>query len=73
VTKTSKITIGLLLTEAVFTGYFFYAQPLCEPCLPNVPCPPCISEQQVITFWIGIIIAIISVIYLAFITYQSAK
>jgi hypothetical protein len=45
--------------EAILTAYFFYSQPLCGACLPNIPCPPCINEQQVITFWIAIIIAII--------------
>jgi hypothetical protein len=43
------------LAEAISTAYFFYAQQLCEPCLPNIPCPPCISEQQVITFWIEVV------------------
>lgn len=72
-TKTSKIIIGLLFVEAIFTVYFYYAQPLCEPCPPNVPCPPCISEQQIITFWTGIFIAAITIVYLLFINFRKTK
>ena len=43
--------------EVVLTAYFFYAQPLCEPCIDNSPCPPCISDEQIITLWAGGLIA----------------
>ena len=72
--KTSKILLtALFFAEAILTAYFFYAQPLCEPCLSDTLCPPCISEQQVITFWIGIIIALTSIIYLAFINFRKTN
>lgn len=63
-TKTGKIIIRLLFVEAVFTAYYFYAQPLCEPCLPELPCPPCISKEQIFIIWIGVIIAVATIIYL---------
>jgi len=72
-TKTKKIIIGLLFIEATLTAYFFYDQPLCEPCLPGMECPPCISEQQIITFWTGIIIVTITVFYLLFINFKNTK
>jgi len=72
-TKTKKIIIGLLFIEAPLTAYFFYAQPLCEPCLPGTECPPCISEQQMITFWTGLIILMITVFYLLFINFKNTK
>ena len=65
-TKTSKTIIGILITEAALAAYFFYAQPLCEPCLPYGPCPPCISEEQIITCWIGVWIALVTIAYLLF-------
>ena len=72
--KTSKILLtALFFAEAILTAYFFYAQPLCEPCLSDTPCPPCINEQQVITFWIEIIIALTSIIYLAFINFRKTN
>ena len=72
-TKTSKIVLGLLFVEAILTAYFFYTQPLCEPCLPNVQCPPCISKGQILTFWIGVVIAIITVTYLLFVNLRKTK
>jgi hypothetical protein len=71
--KTSKIIIGLLLIEAFLTGYYFYSQPQCEPCLPGIPCPPCISEAQIVTFWAGVAIAIIAMGYLFFISPSLKK
>lgn len=71
-TKTIKIIIGLFLLEVILTSYFFYIQPLCEPCPPNIACPPCISEQQIVTFWVGLIIAILVVFYLLFNYFKKA-
>jgi hypothetical protein len=72
-TKTSKIVIGLFLIEAALTGYYFYSQPQCEPCLPGGPCPPCISETQIITFWSGVVVAIVTIGYLLFINFRRPK
>jgi hypothetical protein len=72
-TKTRKITIGLLFLEGILTAYFFYVQPLCEPCLPGTECPPCISEQQIMIFWTGIILAATTLFYLLFINFRKTK
>jgi hypothetical protein len=72
-TKTSKIVIGLLLFEAALTGYYFYSQPKCEPCLPDSPCPPCITEAQIITFWTGVFIAAVTIGYLLYIYFRRTK
>lgn len=70
-TKTSKIIIGLLFVEAILTAYFFYIQPLCEPCLPGSECRLCISEQQIVIIWTGIIIATIALFYLLSINFKN--
>jgi hypothetical protein len=72
-TKTSKIAIGFILIEVALSGYYFYSQPQCEPCLPDTPCPPCISETQIITFWTGVFIAIVAIVYLLFINLRRMK
>jgi hypothetical protein len=71
--KTSKILIGLFAIEAAFTGFFFYSQPQCEPCLPETPCPPCISETQIIVFWAGILVAAVIIAYFIFIYFRRMK
>lgn len=72
-TKTSKIVIRLILIEAALTGYYFYSQPQCEPCLAGVPCPPCISETQIITFWTGVVVAVVTIGFLLFINFWRTK
>src|SRR5215831_5971517 len=72
-TRTTKIIIGLCIFETALTAYYFYAQPLCEPCLPGVSCLPCISESQIITFWTGILIAAATIFYLLFFKKSHAK
>ena len=72
-TRSTKIIVGLLLIELSLTAYFFYIQPQCEPCLKGNPCPPCISEQQNIVFWTGVVIAIISIIYFFIIKLKRTK
>lgn len=69
-TKTRKIVIALLAIEAGLTAYFFHMQPQCEPCLPNTPCPPCISDEQIITLGTGVIIGVASIAYLIYINFQ---
>ena len=70
-TNTSKTIIGLTIVEVALTAYFLYAQPKCEPCPPNIHCDPCISQAQIMTFWIGLSIAVVTIIYLFFLKLQS--
>jgi hypothetical protein len=41
---------------------FLFCQPQCEPCLPDVYCPPCRSEEQ---YWIAGIAVILDAFLLA--------
>jgi len=68
-----KIIIGFIIIEAILTGYFFYEQPMCEPCLPGTFCPPCISDEQVYARRAGIIIAIVTAITLIVKQFNSSK
>lgn len=46
-----------LFFELLCIGYYAYETSIlnCVPCQPNVPCPPCQSDQQVIIFWMAIL------------------
>ncbi len=45
-----------IIFEVLCLCYYAYetARLNCEPCIPNTPCPPCQSDQQVIIFWMSI-------------------
>ncbi|MBL8002462.1 MAG: hypothetical protein JNL05_10915 [Flavobacteriales bacterium] len=44
----------LLLVVELAIGYTIVRiQPRCEPCLPGVPCPPCVSSDQLRLLMIG--------------------
>lgn len=63
-----KLLILFVIILGVGYGLYQYYQPLCEPCLPNTDCPPCIAkEQYVVMYLIGVIevIILVRVIYLA--------
>jgi hypothetical protein len=48
-----------------FLIYAFYRANTirCEPCLPGTYCPPCISTEQVISLWAGLVLAGIFLIW----------
>jgi len=52
-----KIYILLLIDFALVVIYKII-QPLCEPCLTKVDCPPCISRDQIVVMIIGGMIAV---------------
>ncbi len=68
-----KIIVWLSIIEFSLIAYYFYMQPQCVPCLPGSPCPPCISKQQIIVFWIGVVVAAITIIYLFIIKLKRQK
>lgn len=41
-----SVLLMLLLSEALLLLNFVLIRPNCEPCLPGVPCEPCISNDQ---------------------------
>lgn len=41
-----KIWVLLLFAELLLIYLYYYNQPKCVPCPPDIFCPPCISEEQ---------------------------
>lgn len=59
-----KISKALIFVYFVFINILLFLlfknfQPLCEPCLDNVDCPPCISTEQYFIIYFGIAINVI--------------
>ncbi len=58
-TRGNTITwLIFIIIEFLILLYFQAHIIQCEPCLPDTYCPPCISWEQIVSFWTGIIIAI---------------
>lgn len=36
-----------LIAEVLLVFLYYYTQPLCEPCIDDIPCPPCVSSEQI--------------------------
>ena len=70
--KISKPILILIIVELALLAYYFYQQPLCEPCLSNTDCPPCRSNEQIGAIWVGIFIGVLAVGYL-FLVRRHAK
>ena len=64
----SIVKLLILLAVIILLGYllFKYYQPLCEPCLPNTYCPPCLSNEQYVLLYV---IGAISLLFLLRIFY----
>jgi hypothetical protein len=43
--------------------FYWYYQPLCEPCLSNNGCPLCISKEQVFIIFLGTALNLLLGIY----------
>lgn len=61
--KYKKIIVSFFVIEMLVVAFYFYNQPLCEPCIPGTSCPPCVSESQIVARWIGFSIAIVTICY----------
>jgi len=61
--KQSKILIAFLLVEAAIAIFYVHAQPNCEPCITGMPCPPCISQSQIVAICIAAFIAFAVLLY----------
>lgn len=35
------------IVEVLLVFFYYYTQPLCEPCIDDMPCPPCVSIEQI--------------------------
>jgi hypothetical protein len=58
-----KYWVLFIVIEILIFTYYQNNFIQCEPCLPNTPCPPCISSDQVVSFWTGLIIALFFLIW----------
>jgi hypothetical protein len=54
-----KYWILLFVAEILVVFRYKDIQPECEPCLPNVYCPPCVSDEQILLKYFGISLLII--------------
>jgi len=52
-----NLWICFVLSEILIIFSYLYFQPLCEPCLSNLACPPCISKEQIFLSWFGVTFA----------------
>jgi len=46
--------LKLFLIDLLLLILFRYYQPLCEPCLDALDCPPCLSKQQYFIIYFGL-------------------
>ena len=56
----------LFLIDLILFLLFRYYQPMCEPCLYNIDCPPCLSKEQYFIIYFGIAINTIFAIFWLF-------
>jgi len=49
----------LLLTDLLLLILFIYYQPLCEPCINKITCPPCLSKEQYFVIYLGLTVNLI--------------
>ncbi len=47
--------IKILIVNFSLISLYYYYQPLCEPCLDQHNCPPCLSTEQYFIIYSGII------------------
>ncbi len=47
------VLLLLLIAEVLIAVTFIRIRPCCEPCLPGIPCEPCISDDQRVLVMIG--------------------
>ena len=71
--KHKRIIVLFFVVEMLVIAFYFYNQPMCEPCIPGEPCPPCVSESQTVAKWIASLIAIVMLFYLIIFPLRSKK
>lgn len=56
------IILSLFLFAELLLFYFYQiTEPNCVPCAAGEPCPPCISETQIILKWVMSVIFVIAI------------
>ncbi|WP_432671118.1 hypothetical protein [Flavobacterium sp. SM2513] len=53
VRKAVSHALFFISVESTLFLIYCYYQPKCEPCLPCEDCPPCLSNEQITTFWLA--------------------
>lgn len=61
-----KYWIGFIAIEILLFVYFKIMQPKCEPCLPNEPCPRCITSEQIVILWLVFVVAVAFLVWRLF-------
>ena len=63
----------LFLLDLILLLLFKYHQPECEPCLDDINCPPCLSEEQYFIIYFGIAVNIVICIICVFKSFSDHK
>ncbi len=63
--------IFLLIEIILIFGYYYY-QPFCEPCLPDTYCPPCISREQNILKFSGLLLFAIFIVWKIIVLFKKS-
>ena len=71
--KSTQTTLIKIISKSWFSKLFFldlilliffrHYQPICEPCIDQADCPPCLSKQQYYIMYSGLAINLIIGIY----------
>ena len=63
--KMDKVLMCFYVLFVNILSYLLFEefQPICEPCLDNTACPPCISQEQYFIIYFGVVLNIVICVY----------
>ncbi|MDE3247391.1 MAG: hypothetical protein KGO82_01945 [Bacteroidota bacterium] len=64
--RNQQLVLSLVVALIALAFLYVYAQPNCEPCLPNTDCPACISATQITALSLAALIVLFGTGYFLF-------